>query len=84
MEEWTRAEIGVGAAIAAGSHALKGNWALFVMAAVKMRMEENDEKCLLRGNSHDIRNEIVLIERMIAISPIRLERIVSVPDSLDL
>lgn len=34
VEEWTRAETGVGAAIAAGSQLIKGNWALFVIAAV--------------------------------------------------
>ena len=33
MEEWTRALTGVGAAIAAGSQAEKGNWALLVIAA---------------------------------------------------
>ena len=30
VEEWTNEETGVGAAMAAGSHALKGIWALFV------------------------------------------------------
>ena len=33
VEEWTRAETGVGAAMAAGSHAEKGIWALLVIAA---------------------------------------------------
>ena len=33
VEEWTRAETGVGAAIAAGNQALKGIWALLVEAA---------------------------------------------------
>ena len=33
VEEWTRALTGVGAAMASGSHALKGSWALFVKAA---------------------------------------------------
>lgn len=32
VEEWTRDETGVGAAIAAGSQAEKGTWALFVKA----------------------------------------------------
>ena len=32
VEEWTREDTGVGAAIAAGSHALKGIWALLVIA----------------------------------------------------
>lgn len=33
VDEWTRADTGVGAAIAAGSQAEKGIWALFVIAA---------------------------------------------------
>lgn len=44
VDEWTNAEIGVGAAIAAGSHAEKGNWALFEQAAViksKIVISEN-------------------------------------------
>ena len=34
VEEWTNADTGVGAAMAAGSHELNGNCALFVHAAV--------------------------------------------------
>lgn len=34
VEECTRADTGVGAAIAAGSHAMKGIWALLVIAAI--------------------------------------------------
>lgn len=37
VDEWTRAETGVGAAIAAGSHLMNGNWALFVIAATVRR-----------------------------------------------
>lgn len=33
MEEWTKEETGVGAAIAAGNQAEKGTWALLVIAA---------------------------------------------------
>lgn len=33
VDEWTRADTGVGAAIAAGSHLEKGIWALLVIAA---------------------------------------------------
>jgi hypothetical protein len=36
VEECTRALTGVGAAIAAGSQALNGIWALFVMAASRI------------------------------------------------
>lgn len=37
VEEWTIAEIGVGADIAAGSHLDKGNWALFENAQIKSK-----------------------------------------------
>jgi hypothetical protein len=40
VDEWTSAEIGVGAAIAAGSQAEKGNWALFEIAAMIRRIIE--------------------------------------------
>lgn len=33
VEEWTNADTGVGAAIAAGNQALKGIWALLVITA---------------------------------------------------
>jgi hypothetical protein len=35
---WTRDEIGVGAAIADGSHEINGNWALFVQMAKEIRI----------------------------------------------
>ena len=35
--EWTRALVGVGAAIAWGNHELKGNWALFVIKPKKKK-----------------------------------------------
>lgn len=34
VEECTNLEIGVGALIAAGSHLIKGHWALLVMAII--------------------------------------------------
>lgn len=37
VDECTREETGVGAAIAAGSHAEKGTWALLVIAAITRR-----------------------------------------------
>lgn len=37
VDEWTRAETGVGAAMAAGSQLEKGIWALFVIAAKAMK-----------------------------------------------
>ncbi len=38
MDEWTRADTGVGAAIAAGNHLEKGIWALFVIAAIRIEI----------------------------------------------
>ena len=35
MDEWTKEETGVGAAMAAGNQALNGIWALLVQAANK-------------------------------------------------
>jgi len=40
VEEWTSAETGVGAAIAAGSHEEKGIWALLVIAATTTRIKQ--------------------------------------------
>jgi len=37
VEEWTKAETGVGAAIAAGNQDEKGIWALLVIAAIKIK-----------------------------------------------
>lgn len=37
VDEWTRADTGVGAAIAAGSQLENGTWALFVIAAIRMK-----------------------------------------------
>ena len=37
VDEWTKADTGVGAAIAAGNHLINGNWALFVIAAITKR-----------------------------------------------
>jgi hypothetical protein len=44
VDEWTRVDTGVGAAMAAGSHELNGVWALLVMAARRIKIE--------RGGSH--------------------------------
>ena len=38
VEEWTKAETGVGAAIAAGSQEENGIWALLVMAAITIAL----------------------------------------------
>lgn len=47
VEEWTKADTGVGAAIAAGSHAEKGIWALFVQAEITIIVNNNKDKLSL-------------------------------------
>lgn len=81
VEEWTRAEIGVGADIAAGSQAEKGNWALLDIAAI---IRNN---IIIKLNFSFIQKFQFVIENIraidirIIISPIRLERIVMDPDA---
>lgn len=83
VDEWTRAEIGVGAAIAAGSQDIKGNWALFVEAAMIIRTKIIIENSLERENSMIPLEKDNPIEMIIRISPIRLDKIVIAPDSFD-
>lgn len=53
VEECTKDDTGVGAAMAAGSQALKGIWALLVQAAMRIRSKEEDvillEKKVISG-----------------------------------
>ena len=44
VDEWTKADTGVGAAIAAGSQALNGIWALFVKDAMIKKNQHALEK----------------------------------------
>lgn len=48
MEEWTSADTGVGAAMAAGNHLEKGIWALLVIAAIRIEVIIS----LFMGESH--------------------------------
>lgn len=84
VEEWTKAETGVGAAIAAGSHALNGIWALFENAAIRRRNKIRKGKCSEIISSQVPREIKIPIARIIVMSPTRFERMVSAPDSLDL
>ena len=79
VEEWTKAETGVGAAIAAGSHAVKGNWALFVILAIIIIVITIKGNVLLRVRFHIPENIRREIDIMIIISPIRLVIIVNIP-----
>lgn len=82
VDEWTKAETGVGAAIAAGSHEEKGICALLVIAATTT-------KTIITEASHEFtsikRKSKVPIDSMrpstikIALSPIRFLKQVSIP-----
>lgn len=83
VDEWTKAEIGVGAAIAAGSQAEKGNWALFVQEARIKRIKIKLLFIWVINNSQEENMNIIEIEIIIKASPIRLDKIVIVPDEPD-
>lgn len=83
VDEWTKAEIGVGAAIAIGSHAEKGNCALFEEAANINKIKG------ITGVSQFLKKfqvfiiNIILIEIKIKISPIRFLNRVMDPEALE-
>lgn len=83
VEEWTRAEIGVGAAMAMGSHAENGNWALFEQAAIIKNNITNKEYSEFKLNLQFDDNVIIPMDNKIKISPIRLLRRVIVPEAAD-
>lgn len=86
VEEWTRADTGVGAAIAAGNHLEKGICALFVILAKRMHKIINKD----RGECH-----ILIIDQWLLLkvqpiakrsktSPIRFVKAVIMPAPKDL
>ena len=86
VEEWTSAETGVGAAIAAGSHLENGIWADFVMAAISIIK-------VSMGNWGISQMDIIFqcpifissaIDRRIIASPIRFISAVIIPAAKDL
>lgn len=83
VDEWTKAEIGVGAAIAAGSQEENGNWALLEMAAIRMSIETIVGYCSFIVKFQFIFIIKILIVNRIAISPKRLEKIVISPDDAE-
>lgn len=81
VDEWTKAEIGVGAAIADGSHAENGNCALFEKAAIIKSVIEiswNSSFILKFQLEFIIR---ILIDIKIIMSPIRFDIMVIDPDA---
>lgn len=83
VDEWTNAEIGVGADIAIGNQAENGNWALLVHPAsiiIIIIIKGNDSFIL---SSHIELNVIIPIDKRIKISPIRFLNKVIEPDPED-
>lgn len=83
VEEWTRAEIGVGADIAAGNHAEKGNCALFDKAAIIIIIKIIMFIFSFIEKFQFIIINIIAILNRIIISPTRLDKIVIEPDAED-
>lgn len=75
--------MGVGAAIAMGSHAEKGNWALFEQAAIVNNNKISNEYSKFNENLQLEDNVIIPIDKRIRISPIRLLNRVIVPEEAD-
>jgi len=79
VDECTKAETGVGASIAAGSHLEKGIWALFVILAIRINiiiMYSLDHIWKIFHCPIDSINEIL---KIIMMSPKRLIRAVNMP-----
>lgn len=78
VEEWTKAETGVGAAIAMGSQGENGNCALLVIPAIKVAITKGDEG-VKKGMFQWAHDTAVAIPAIRAISPIRFVRAVIIP-----
>lgn len=84
VDEWTRAETGVGAAMAAGSQAANGIWALLVVAAKVISVINNSwewGKMIIVRSPLAMHNIIAIISKA---SPSRLVRTVSMAALKDL
>ena len=85
MEEWTKEETGVGADIAAGNQAQKGNWALFVIAEKIIKKDKKIPSFTEKINNPQCPNKnIKKKENNIPKSPKRFLKIVKRPDRKDL
>jgi len=88
VEEWTKAETGVGAAIAAGNHAEKGIWALLVQAEViKINIKINETLLFMFLINLYVQSPIliiILIQINKPTSPNRLVKAVIMPALNDL
>jgi len=90
VEECTKEETGVGAAMAAGSQAEKGIWALLVLAAIRRvnrqisKPPHTEGACAQLKKFHLPRENTIAIENKIRTSPIRLVKAVRSPALKDL
>ena len=89
VEEWTKDDTGVGAAIAAGNQAEKGIWALLVIAARVIATAVKLSAALLRSFDQTItfhlpKVNLKAIANRIRTSPTRLVRAVRSPALYDL
>lgn len=81
VEEWTKDDTGVGAAIANGNHVANGTCALFVIAAIKIKKEIIKFKYLFVNKKfHELNLIINEIDIKIQISPKRFIKIVIKPE----
>lgn len=81
VDECTKAEIGVGAAIAMGNHAEKGYWALFENLAITSNNKVIILNLLFILKFQFLFINIILIDKIIKISPIRFLIKVIEPDA---
>lgn len=81
VDECTKAEIGVGAAMAIGNHAENGYWALFENLAVVNNNKEIKLKLLFILKFQFLFINIILIDIIIKISPMRFLIKVIEPDA---
>ena len=88
VDEWTKAETGVGAAIAAGNHAEKGICALFVQAETTTITNNNHENFIvvlvINKNLQLPYTNIIEIDTSSPTSPNRLVKAVIIPALYDL
>lgn len=84
VDEWTNDDTGVGAAIAAGSHAEKGIWALLVIAASRTQTEIIYFAFLSSVKLNELFAAVKAIAIIRATSPTRLLRTVNIPAPYDL
>lgn len=85
VEEWTSADTGVGAAIAAGSHLENGSWALFVIAAIRTKIIIRPLKIEIGWLIINQSPQLIIkeMDNRIITSPIRFVKAVSMPPAKD-